>query len=132
MSGNEKGGEKMSRYIDADKLIADLEKWKRNPNNDDSSMDLVNHFQGIIQAEPTADVIPRDYYEAVVEELCRKHTEEIASMPSVVRCEDCKYWLSDKPIKNKWFQNGEIDQCKWRTDESPNADDFCSYGERRE
>ena len=74
--------------------------------------------------------VPRDYYEAVVEELCHKHTEEIASMPSVVRCEDCKYWLSDKPIKNKWFQNGETDQCKWRTDESPNHDDFCSYGER--
>ena len=50
----------------------------------------------------------------------------------IVRCKECKYWLSDKPIKNKWFQNGEIDQCKWRTDESPNADDFCSYGERAE
>lgn len=49
----------------------------------------------------------------------------------LVRCRECKYWLSDKPIKNKWFQNGEIDQCKWRTDESPNADDFCSYGVRK-
>ena len=48
----------------------------------------------------------------------------------IVRCKECKYWLSDKPIKNKWFQNGEVDQCKWRTDESPNPDDFCSYGER--
>ena len=24
--------------------------------------------------------VPRDYYEAVIEELCRKHTEEIAEL----------------------------------------------------
>ena len=36
--------------------------------------------------------VPRDYYEAVVEELCHKHTEEIASMPDIVRCKECKHW----------------------------------------
>ena len=36
--------------------------------------------------------VPRDYYEAVIQELCRKHTEEIASMPDIVRCKECVYW----------------------------------------
>lgn len=36
-------------------LISDLEEWKKNPNNDDSAVDLVNHFIGIIKAAPSAD-----------------------------------------------------------------------------
>ena len=126
MRASVRGVSVMSRYIDADKLMADLEKWKRNPNNDDSSMDLVNHFQGIIQAEPTADVIPRDYYERVVEELCRKHTEEIASMPDIVRCKECKW------NENTCLNHGIMKpRCKF-TDYVHSADDFCSYGERKE
>ena len=58
----------MSRWIDADALIADLEKWKQNPNNDDSSVDLVNHFQGILRTEPSIDI---------------------------VRCKECRWWLKN-------------------------------------
>lgn len=43
------------RPIDADALIAELEAWKQNPNNDESSVDLVNHFQGIIRTAPTIE-----------------------------------------------------------------------------
>ena len=77
--------------------------------------------------------------DAFLKEYCEPYphvfmaiSRAMADAPSIdiVRCKECKYWLSDKPIKNKWFQNGEVDQCKWRTDESPNPDDFCSYGER--
>ena len=66
--------------------------------------------------------VPRDYYEAVIEELCRKHTEEIASMPDIVRCEECKRWL------NKEYE----DVCGWCKHwlRECNADDYCSYGER--
>jgi len=43
------------RLIDADALIFELEEWKKNPNNDDSAVDLVNHFIGIIKAFPSAE-----------------------------------------------------------------------------
>ena len=48
---------------------------------------------------------------------------------SVVRCKDCRYY---------WGNLGEDDtdemygECRWDSDEMPNADDFCSYGERKE
>ena len=38
-------------------LIAQLEEWKKNPNNDDSSVDMVNHFIGIIKAQPSAEQV---------------------------------------------------------------------------
>ena len=34
------------------------------------------------------DYVPRDYYEKVVEELCHKHTEEIANMPEFAPWKD--------------------------------------------
>ena len=45
------------RLIDADALILELEEWKKNPNNDDSSVDMVNHFIGIIKAQPSAEQV---------------------------------------------------------------------------
>ena len=45
------------RLIDADSLISDLEEWKENPNNDDSAVDLVNHFIGIIKTTPSAEAV---------------------------------------------------------------------------
>lgn len=44
---------------------------------------------------------------------------------SVVQCKDCLYWQDNNggyPNKN----------CRWREDETPDADDFCSYGERKD
>ncbi len=45
------------RLIDADALIFELEEWKKNPNNDDSAVDLVNHFIGIIRATRSAEQV---------------------------------------------------------------------------
>ena len=42
----------------------------------------------------------------------------------IVRCKDCKYWSLNDP--EKW------DECRWSKDETPNEDDYCSYGERKE
>lgn len=39
----------------------------------------------------------------------------------IVTCGECKYYHTEFGV----------DECRWRTDESPNVDDFCSYGERR-
>lgn len=43
----------------------------------------------------------------------------------LVRCEDCKYWQDN----NGGYPNIE---CRWGKDETPNADDFCSFAERKE
>ena len=46
-----------SGLISRANLIAQLEEWKKNPNNDDSAVDLVNHFIGIIKAQPSAEQV---------------------------------------------------------------------------
>lgn len=43
----------------------------------------------------------------------------------VTRCKDCKYWQDN----NGGYPHEE---CRWWKDETPYADDFCSYGERKE
>ena len=42
----------------------------------------------------------------------------------VVRCKDCKYWQESVDGVSKW--------CPLLMDKETKADDFCSYGERRE
>lgn len=43
----------------------------------------------------------------------------------VVRCKDCRYWQDN----NGGYPNKK---CRWREDETPDADDFCSCGERKD
>ena len=43
----------------------------------------------------------------------------------VVRCKDCRYWQDN----NGGYPNKE---CRWKEDETPDADDFCSCGERKD
>ena len=43
----------------------------------------------------------------------------------IVRCKDCEYWQD-----NNWgYPNPN---CRWNEQETPDADDFCSFAERRE
>lgn len=49
----------------------------------------------------------------------------IADAESVIRCKDCRYWQDN----NGGYPNKE---CRWREDETPFADDFCSCGERKD
>ena len=42
--------------------------------------DYEGFARSILTDVPEVDAIPRDYYEKVVGELCRKHTEEIAEL----------------------------------------------------
>ena len=53
--------------------------------------------------------------------------EEIptADAEVVVRCKDCKYWQDN----NDGYPHEE---CRWWHGETPDANDFCSYGERKE
>ena len=43
----------------------------------------------------------------------------------VVRCKDCKYWQGN----NDGYLHEE---CRWGHGETPDANDFCSYGEPKE
>jgi hypothetical protein len=47
-----------------------------------------------------------------------------ADVVEVVRCKDCVYWQDN----NDGYPHKE---CRWGKDETPDAYDFCSYGERR-
>ena len=43
---------------------------------------------------------------------------------AVVRCRECLYWQDN----NGGYPHEE---CRWGKGETPDADDFCSYGERK-
>lgn len=43
----------------------------------------------------------------------------------IVRCKDCVYWQDN----NDGYPHKD---CKWREDETPDPDDYCSAGERKD
>lgn len=49
-----------------------------------------------------------------------------ADAVEVVRCKDCRYWQE--------YQEGHYpnESCPWDKGETPDEDDYCSFGERRE
>lgn len=48
-----------------------------------------------------------------------------ADVAEVVRCKDCVYYQDN----NDGYPH---DGCRWRSDETPDADDFCSMAERKD
>ena len=113
----------MSRYIDADKAIKAIEDLPKAYNGWPDTYDKA-YIIGTLEEVPTADVIPKAYYEKVVEELCRKHTEEIASMPTIVRCSECK----------KSHIDGKTTHYLWCTEWGRSTDTFgyCERADRKE
>lgn len=61
-------------------------------------------------------------HEAVINTVRRM---EAADVVPVVRCKDCIYYQDN----NDGYPH---DGCRWRTDETPDADDFCSMAERKD
>ena len=51
-------------------------------------------------------------------------TAPIVDAVEVVRCKDCAFWQNN----NGGYPH---ESCVWGKDETPDADDFCSLGERR-
>ena len=47
---------------------------------------------------------------------------------SVVRCSECRF------RNTSWYDKRDMLEsfCRWDRDESPNDDDYCSYGEKME
>ena len=113
----------MPRYIDADALL------ERLPND----LPYKASVKRVLIQAPTADVVESKAIEQLkwerdtaIEQLKSYGVGfgEKADVVNVVRCKDCVYWENGKdytPYCNE--PNGLIE---------PNADDFCSYGERKE
>ncbi len=59
--------------------------------------------------------------------LARNTIDELPSADAVevVRCRDCRYWQDN----NGGYPH---DECRWGKDETPDADDYCSYGVRKD
>ena len=80
----------------------------------------------LMAAEAEADGYPDapidNYIEYALEDL-----EDIppADVAPVVRCKDCVYYQDN----NDGYPH---DGRRWRSDETPDADDFCSFAERKD
>jgi len=63
-----------------------------------------------------------DAYDSRWREYADAMDKVISTFVPVVRCKDCVYWQDN---------NGGYPHvgCKWREDETPDSDDFCSAGE---
>lgn len=92
----------MSRYIDADALYKVV----------------TERYSDI-----TAGSYPYNYVAFDMANLVKK--APTADVVEVVRCKDCKYWQDN----NGGYPHEE---CRWGKEETPDADDYCSFGERRE
>ena len=59
---------------------------------------------------------------SLIDSISKLPADDVAP---VVRCKDCKYWQDN----NDGYPHEE---CRWGHGETPDANDFCSYGERKE
>ena len=59
-------------------------------------------------------------------DVATMNTKDIPAVDAVevVRCRECLYWQDN----NGGYPHEE---CRWGKGETPDADDFCSYGERK-
>lgn len=63
------------------------------------------------------------FRESLNQEPCRHFVNRL-EYPEVVHCKDCQYYQDN----NDGYPHPD---CKWNNDETLDADDFCSAGERR-
>ena len=96
----------MARPIDADKLIVEL--YQDQPmdwTGSDAEVQELNDwklFRNMVDNAPTIDAVP------------------------VVRCKDCKHWHKDTVFCGYMSYDEASERVNWY------ADDFCSYGERKD
>lgn len=62
------------------------------------------------------------------EETCNFFLDKAEYVP-VVRCKDCVHWYDREEVCLKIYSDGTVSPYAWQF---RGADDFCSYGERRE
>ena len=95
------------RLIDADALLAEYDRQHEGEPG---------KARKLIEDAPTIDRPTRSQFKRMAVQL---------GYEKVVHCKDCKYWQDN----NDGYPHEE---CRWGHGETPDANDFCSYGERRE
>ena len=100
----------MSRYIEANTLIRDIEQSRANNNHNNAIASQTHnaehrHFIKMVLDQPTADGV------------------------EVVRCRDCNYYKLWDGIQ---YGRRTVKECCRGIHRKVNEDDYCSYGERRE
>lgn len=113
---------------DAVALIkAEMDKIRTHSFVDGTARINLRLAKNIIEDMPSidlADYVPKDFHDKTCEAMAKAHQEEIADMVSVVRCKECKHYISCPTMSH--------DHCNHILNpHSTNADDYCSYGERR-
>lgn len=94
------------RLVDADDLLAEYDRQhKGEPGK----------ARKLIEDAPTIDRPTRSQFKRMAVQL---------GYEKVVRCKDCKYWQDN----NDGYPHEE---CRWGHGETPDEEDFCSYGERK-
>ena len=103
------------RLIDADAI--GIGKAKREAFTVPEYADGWNSAIEIIDKAPTIDIVrpTRSQFKRMAVQL---------GYEPVVHCKDCKYWQDN----NDGYPHEE---CRWGHGETPDANDFCSYGERK-
>lgn len=105
----------MAKYISADELITNFDTMK-NPDSEFATDDYIDGFS--------------DGVSAAIKELKTMSTTDVVE---VVRCKDCKYahyWYGNDDLGNTKYLCHYIEYDNFYPDVF--ADDFCSYGERKE
>lgn len=106
------------------------EKWK-NANNK-YKKEWNEAFEIAIEAlsADTVEIKPIEIKgDFRIDDDYKKPPQIIGNVEVVVRCKDCRFYWGNLSEDDTDEMYGE---CRWDSDEMPNADDFCSYGERRE
>ena len=94
---------------------------REKAKNDKRLIDANAFLKDILTAGIGKTII--EYSESNIGYMIRKRPTVDAV--EVVRCKDCKYWQDN----NDGYPHEE---CRWGHGETPDANDFCSYGEREE
>lgn len=86
--------------------------------------DLIDRQAAIdaLCCECSGNCIPCDSFPCGEVEAIQKLST--AAAVEIVRCKDCQYWQDN----NNGYPHEE---CRWGHDETPDADDYCSYGVRK-
>lgn len=80
----------------------------------------------LIDADALKQADFRDYSNTDV--MCAVDEQPTIDAVPVVRCSECKF------RNTSWYDKRDMLEsfCRWDRDESPNDDDYCSYGVRLE
>lgn len=110
------GGDQM-RLIDADALKEELTNWAVDLTKSKFPHYIKDDADCIIDNAPTIDAYGEGYKQG--------RFDAEANMDYLVRCKDCIYYQDN----NDGYPH---DECRWRSDETPDETDFCSFAERKD